>query len=51
MLDMSIANYLFNGLTNLNTGFDAPNIIYVCQRDFEIVLNRIQVKNINIWGI
>lgn len=51
MLDMSIANYLFRGLTNLNTGFDAPDIFYVCQTDFEIVLNRAEQKNINIWGI
>ena len=50
-MTFSIANYLFNGLTNLNDGFDAPSIIYVSQSDFEIVLNRAEAKNINIWGI
>ncbi|WP_066800705.1 hypothetical protein [Moraxella oblonga] len=50
-MTFNIASYLFEGLTNLNDGFDSPNIFYVCQDDFEIVLNRAEQKNINIWGI
>lgn len=47
----AIKAYLFDGLTNLNTGFDAPSIIYISENHFEIVLNRAEEKDINIWGI
>ncbi len=50
-MNFDIADYLFNGLTNLNDGFDIPSIIYVSESDFEIVLNRAEEKGINIWGI
>ncbi|OAV02162.1 hypothetical protein AO366_0425 [Moraxella catarrhalis] len=50
-MTFNIANYLFDGLTNLNDGFDVPGIIYVSEIDFEILLNRAEAKNINIWGI
>ncbi len=33
-------NDLFDGLTNLNTGFDSPLIPHVSPQDFETVLDR-----------
>lgn len=50
-MSFNIKDYLFEGLTNLNDGFDAPSIIYVSESDFEIVLNRAEEKSINIYGI
>lgn len=43
--------HIFNGLENLNNGFDSENIYYFSEPDFEIVLNRIEKKGIGIYGI
>ncbi|MRN39025.1 hypothetical protein CRG49_001230 [Neisseria sp. N95_16] len=48
---MKTREYLFEGLENLNDGFDAESIIYVSEQDFETVLNRAEAKNIAIYGI
>lgn len=45
-----IAN-VFNGLENLNSGFDSESIYYFSESDFEIVLNRIEKNGIGIFGI
>lgn len=42
---------IYDGLTNLNTGFDSPYIFYFNELDFEIVLNRVEKHNITISGI
>ncbi len=42
---------IFYGLKNLNNGFDAENIYYFSETDFEIVLKRVQEKGIAIYGI
>ena len=33
---------VFNGLENLNDGFDSEDIFYFSESDFEIVLNRVE---------
>ena len=45
---MKTREYLFEGLENLNDGFDAESIIYVSEQDFETVLNRAEAQNIAI---
>jgi hypothetical protein len=42
---------VFNGLKNLNDGFDSESIYYFSESDFEIVLNRVEKKGIGIFGI
>ena len=42
---------LFNGLENLNDGFDSESIYYFSESDFEIVLNRVEKNKIAIFGI
>ncbi len=36
---------------NLNDGFDAEGIYYFSEKDFEIVLDRVETHNIGICGI
>jgi hypothetical protein len=42
---------IFQGLKNLNDGFDAVSIKYFSQTDFEIVLARIEKFGLGITGI
>ncbi|CAD0009726.1 hypothetical protein [Flavobacterium chungangense] len=42
---------VFNGLKNLNQGFDAEEIYYFSESDFEIVLDRVEKIGIGILGI
>lgn len=42
---------IYNGLTNLNSGFDSPYIYYFDELDFEIVLKRVEEHNITVSGI
>lgn len=42
---------VFNGLKNLNDGFDSESIYYFSESDFEIVLNRVEKNGIGIYGI
>lgn len=42
---------VFNGLENLNDGFDSKSIYYFSESDFEIVLNRVEKNGIGIFGI
>ena len=42
---------VFNGLENLNNGFDSESIYYFSESDFEIVLDRVEVNGIAIFGI
>jgi hypothetical protein len=42
---------VFYGLKNLNYGFDALSIKYFSQKDFEIVLCRIEKLGLGIYGI
>lgn len=46
-----LESHIYNGLENLNTGFDAESIYYFSEADFEIVLDRIEENNISIFGI
>lgn len=42
---------IFNGLKNMNDGFDAESIHYFSESDFEIVLERVEKNGISIFGI
>jgi len=42
---------VFNGLENLNYGFDSESIYYFSESDFEIVLDRFEKSGIAIFGI
>jgi len=42
---------VFNGLENLNDGFDTESIYYFSESDFEIVLDRVEKNGISIFGI
>ncbi|GAA3592419.1 hypothetical protein Q4Q39_05595 [Flavivirga amylovorans] len=42
---------VFNGLKNLNDGFDSESIYYFSESDFEIVLDRVEKNGIAIFGI
>ncbi len=42
---------VYNGLKNLNDGFDSESIYYFSESDFEIVLNRVEKLGIGIMGI
>lgn len=41
----------FYELTNLNDGFDAKEIYYFSEEDFEIILDRIEIYGVGIYGI
>ena len=43
--------YVFNGLTDLNDGFDVDSIKYFSKNDFETVLNRAEEYGLKIYGI
>ncbi len=43
--------YIFNGLNNLNDGFDSPTISYFSESDFEVVLDKVKEKGIGVYGI
>jgi hypothetical protein len=42
---------VFNGVKNLNDGFDSKDIFYFSESDFETVLNRVEKNGIGIFGI
>jgi len=42
---------IFYGLQNLNDGFDALEIKYFCEDDFEKVLKRVKEHSLGILGI
>ena len=42
---------VFNGLENLNDGFDSEDIFYFSESDFELVLDRVEKNGIGIFGI
>lgn len=42
---------VFNGLENLNNGFDSESIYYFSESDFETVLDRIEKNKIAVFGI
>lgn len=46
-----LKTHVFNGLKNLNDGFDSESIYYFPESDFEIVLDRVEKKGIGIYGI
>lgn len=43
-----LENYIFKGLTNLNDGFDVPTIYYFSKDDFDIVLKRVEKREVGI---
>jgi len=43
--------YIFEGLKNINTGFDSENIKYFSSDDFKIVLQRAEQYGLGISGI
>jgi hypothetical protein len=46
-----LRKYVFQGLNNLNDGFDSESIFYFSKEDFGIVLNRAEELNLEIFGI
>ena len=46
-----LKNKVFNGLENLNDGFDSESIYYFSESDFEIVLDRVEKNGLGIYGI
>jgi hypothetical protein len=42
---------VFLGLTNLNDGFDSPDVKYFSEHDFEIVIQRVKKLGLGIYGI
>ncbi len=42
---------IYKGLTNLNTGWDAPTIAYFSETDFKTVLERIEKMSLGVYGI
>ncbi len=46
-----LKNNVFNGLENLNDGFDSESIYYFSESEFEIVLDRVEKNGIGIYGI
>ena len=42
---------IFDGLRNLNDGFDSPGINYFSENDFSTILERVEKFNIGIYGI
>ncbi|MBA3987007.1 MAG: hypothetical protein H0X63_10645 [Flavobacteriales bacterium] len=42
---------VFNGLENLNDGFDSESIYYFSESDFKTVLDRVEKNGIAILGI
>lgn len=43
--------HIFQGLINLNDGFDSKTIKYFSESDFRIVLDRVEKMQIGIYGI
>ncbi|GHC57671.1 hypothetical protein [Ulvibacter litoralis] len=43
--------HIYQGLKNLNTGFDAPSIYYFSENDFQVILKRVEEKGIGLTGI
>jgi hypothetical protein len=43
--------YIFEGLTDLNDGFDAETIKYFTEQDFDKVLDRVEKYGLSIYGI
>ncbi|MEM7333150.1 MAG: hypothetical protein AAF490_13755 [Chloroflexota bacterium] len=43
--------YMIVGLTNLNDGFDAKIIKYFSEKEFKIVLARVEKYGLGIYGI
>jgi hypothetical protein len=46
-----LEKHVFAGLTNLNTGFDSPTILYFSESDFEKVIDRVESLGLGIYGI
>jgi hypothetical protein len=46
-----LEKYVFAGLTNINTGFDIPEIRYFSESDFEKILDRVESLGLGIYGI
>jgi len=42
---------LYNSLTDLNTGFDAPSIKYFSETDFITIMTRCKDNQVDIYGI
>ena len=46
-----LKEHIYKGLTNLNSGWDAPSIYYFNESDFKIVLDRVEKLGLGIFGI
>ena len=46
-----MAEKIFSGLSNLNSGFDVPTIKYHSEEEFDCVLKKIEEYGIDIYGI
>ncbi len=49
--EVFLNKHVFQGLTNLNDGFDAGAIKYFSQEEFEIVLERVHALGLYVGGI
>ena len=49
--DLFLDQHIFYDLEDLNDGFDADTIRYFSKSDFQKVLERVKIFNINIYGI
>lgn len=43
--------YIFNGLQNINNGFDVESIKYFSEKDFSIILDRVEKYGLEVYGI
>lgn len=46
-----LKKFIYEGLTNLNTGFDSPTIYYFNEAEFQIILDRVKKLGLGIYGI
>ena len=46
-----LSKHIFQGLKNINDGFDAMSILYFSEEEFAIVLDRIEDYGIGVFGI
>lgn len=46
-----LKKYIFQGLKNVNDGFDSKSIFYFSEPDFKIILDRVEELNLEVFGI
>lgn len=46
-----LEQYIFEGLQNLNTGFDSNTIWHFSEEDFETVMDRVEEYGVTVLGL